>query len=114
LTHRALRLICQLLSGNAHGVAYTLVQLLGEPFAPREPETPGVTMRQVQHSAIDVAQRLLAAVVVYISMSGRYLRHQGWDTSGWEEPAQKALRTWATVAQANPDADRPVTVPQVG
>lgn len=105
------KMIYQLLSGKAHGVAYALLQLLGDPSNPHDPETPGVTLRQVQHNAVDVAQKLLVPVVVYASMSQRYFQRQGWDPAGWQEAARKTYRAWAALAQAVPDSDGLVTVP---
>ncbi len=106
------RLVYQLLSGKAHGVAYALLQLLGAPSTPQDPEIPGVALRQVQHNAVDVAQMLLVPVVVYASMSQRYFQHQGWDPAGWQEASSNAYRGWAALAQAVPDAKGLVTVPQ--
>jgi hypothetical protein len=105
------KMIYQLLSGKAHGVTYALLQLLGDTSTPHALETPGVTLQQVQHNAVDVAQKLLVPVVAYASMSQRYFQHQGWDPAAWQQAALKTYRGWAALAQAVPDSDGLVNLP---
>lgn len=95
------RMVYQLLSAQAHGTAYGLMQLLGNPATPQaDTDVPGVTRRQVQHSSSEVAERLLIPLCIHGSMSQRYLEHYGWDPTGWRQAALGALGFWAECAKA--------------
>jgi hypothetical protein len=96
-------MIYRLLSAQAHGTAYGLMQLLGDPAARQAGAgMPGATRLQVQHSSNEVAQRLLLPLCIYTAMSQRFLEHYGWDAPDWRQAALAALRFWGESAKAPP------------
>jgi hypothetical protein len=94
-------MIYRLLSAQAHGTSYGLMQLLGNPAAPPAGAgVPGVSKVQVQHSSDEVAQRLLIPLCIYGAMSKRFLEHYGWNPSGWRRATLATLRLWGECANA--------------